>query len=205
MGANAHSIITITVSWAHLFSVPRGTVCVCFVFWLVVLNCHSRGVYGRQHMGRSPSWWHDGRKTNIYVGYVPPSELIPVSTWWTALLNRVSLPEAPSTPFCFCFCCSVAPISCPTVYVSGLHPALYQVHPLLVRARVCVCERVPNCQGHICMCTDEYAQVCAISWGHVCVWGVGFHRNLLSPTVPIKAPSLCWPGKDCLTLHSVLA
>ena len=58
------------------------------------------------------AWWHDGEKMNINVGYVPPSESIPVSTWWTALLKRVSLPEAPSTPFCFCFCfcCSLSSI-----------------------------------------------------------------------------------------------
>ena len=64
-----------------------------------------------------------------------------VNTWWTALLNRVSPPEALSTPFCFCFCfcCSLAPIFCSTVCISGLHPTLRQVHPLLMRARARVC------------------------------------------------------------------
>ena len=51
-----------------------------FVFWFEVLGCHFRGVHGRQRLGRSPSWWHDAEKLNIYVGYVPPSESIPVST-----------------------------------------------------------------------------------------------------------------------------
>ena len=86
--------------------------------------------------------WHDGKKINIYVGYVPPSESIPFSTWWTALLNRVSLPEPPSTPFCFCFCfcCLLSSIFCSTVCVSGLHPAEFTTcPPLCLVSIMCVC------------------------------------------------------------------
>ena len=97
----------------------------------------------------------------MYVGYAPRSEWIPVSTRWTALLNRVSLPETLSTPLCFrfcfgfrfrfdlsfrfgfrfgfgfgfrfCFCCSPAVISCGAVCVSGVHLAIQNVRPLLMR------------------------------------------------------------------------
>ena len=88
---------------------------------------------------------HDGEKINVYVGYVPPSESIPVSTWWTALLNRVSLPEAPSTLFCFCFCfcCSLSSIFCSTVCVSGLHPADLQRAPT-------VCHACLSCVNRVC-------------------------------------------------------
>lgn len=52
--------------------------------------------------------------------------------WWTALLSRVSLPEAPSTPFCFC--CCLTPASCSRGGISGLSPELEQVHLLPPRA-----------------------------------------------------------------------
>ena len=65
--------------------------------------------------------------------------------WWTALLNRVSLPEAPSTPFCFCFCfcCSLSSIFCSTVCVSGLHPADLQRAPT-------VCHACLSCVNRVC-------------------------------------------------------
>ena len=39
-----------------------------------------------------------------FCRFVPLSESIPVSTSWTAPLSRVSVPRAPSAPFCFCYC-----------------------------------------------------------------------------------------------------
>ena len=51
-------------------------------------------------MSTTPSWWHDGTKTCIYVDSVPWSELIPISTWWMALSSSICLPEAQFAPFC---------------------------------------------------------------------------------------------------------